>query len=316
MKILRYTSEYHDAWNQFVVESRNATFLLNRDYMDYHANRFPDHSLIILSDKNTIAALFPATEDVAAHIVSSHAGLTYGGLILAPRTKATDVGAYLTAICQYYKAANFKLLRYKPIPYIYHRVPTQEDLYWLFRLNARLIKRTLSTTLQCDEPLALTKLRKRKIQEARRANLQVVLRDVEGLSRFWTLLSAELKTHHQTTPTHSLQEISLLQSRFPNNIWLASCYGANELLAGCLIYDTAVCRHLQYISTSPLGRKNGALDLLVFNLMEDARAKGVRFFDFGISTEQNGLFLNQGLIHYKEGFGGRGVCYDEYEISL
>ena len=29
-------------WNEFVLLSRNATFLHLRDYMDYHADRFAD----------------------------------------------------------------------------------------------------------------------------------------------------------------------------------------------------------------------------------------------------------------------------------
>ena len=41
-----------------------------------------------------------------------------------------------------------------------------------------------------------------------------------------------------------------------------------------------------------------------------------KYFDFGISTEHNGRLLNEGLIYQKEGFGGRGICYDTYEYTL
>ena len=41
-----------------------------------------------------------------------------------------------------------------------------------------------------------------------------------------------------------------------------------------------------------------------------------RFLDFGISTEDDGHYLNTSLIFQKEGFGGRGVCYDKYEWNL
>ena len=39
-------------------------------------------------------------------------------------------------------------------------------------------------------------------------------------------------------------------------------------------------------------------------------------FDFGVSTEQRGSYLNEGLIFQKEGFGGRAICYDTYAIDL
>ena len=40
------------------------------------------------------------------------------------------------------------------------------------------------------------------------------------------------------------------------------------------------------------------------------------YFDFGISTEDGGRVLNEGLIYQKEGFGGRAVCYDTYEWDI
>ena len=38
--IRRYSPEDADLWNRFVNDSRQGTFLLRRDYMDYHSNRF------------------------------------------------------------------------------------------------------------------------------------------------------------------------------------------------------------------------------------------------------------------------------------
>ena len=40
------------------------------------------------------------------------------------------------------------------------------------------------------------------------------------------------------------------------------------------------------------------------------------YFDFGISTEDNGRYLNEGLITQKQEFGGRGVVYDFYELKV
>ncbi len=41
-----------------------------------------------------------------------------------------------------------------------------------------------------------------------------------------------------------------------------------------------------------------------------------KYFDFGISTEKEGHFLNEGLIAFKESFGGSAVIHDFYEISV
>ena len=42
----------------------------------------------------------------------------------------------------------------------------------------------------------------------------------------------------------------------------------------------------------------------------------VMYIDFGTSTEQGGTYLNEGLIKQKEGFGGRAVVYDTYELNI
>jgi lipid II:glycine glycyltransferase (peptidoglycan interpeptide bridge formation enzyme) len=43
---------------------------------------------------------------------------------------------------------------------------------------------------------------------------------------------------------------------------------------------------------------------------------GVRFFDFGISNENSGKVLNEGLYGFKSEFGCGGVVHEFYEIDL
>ena len=47
IEIHRYTAAYHRDWNDFVSESSNGTFLFLREYMEYHADRFTDYSLLV-----------------------------------------------------------------------------------------------------------------------------------------------------------------------------------------------------------------------------------------------------------------------------
>lgn len=59
IEIHRYTTAYHRDWNDFVSESSNSTFLFLREYMEYHADRFTDYSLLVY-DGNKLLALLPA----------------------------------------------------------------------------------------------------------------------------------------------------------------------------------------------------------------------------------------------------------------
>ena len=88
-----------------------------------------------------------------------------------------------------------------------------------------------------------------------------------------------------------------------------------ELLAGSLIFVYQNLVHTQYMASSVKGREIGALDLLISSLMDKYKVDK-QYFDFGISTEENGRILNEGLISQKEGFGGRTVVYQTWEINL
>ena len=42
VSVEQYSSERSAEWNEFVKNSKNGTFLFDRNYMDYHSERFTD----------------------------------------------------------------------------------------------------------------------------------------------------------------------------------------------------------------------------------------------------------------------------------
>jgi len=321
MRLIPYKDTHKDVWDAVVRESRNGTFLLFRDYMDYHKDRFADVSLIFCNEKDKPFACLPASGGKGGQPVCSHAGLTYGGLLLSPSATATDARRALASAAAYYAEHGYNQLVYKPVPHIYHRTPSEEDLYWLFRAGAELKSRAISTAVSLRDPLPLSQLRKRKAAKAKRLGLHVCEgggdEDDSDWQAFWQVLDWVLKEYHGTRPVHSLEEILLLHSRFPHSIRLFTVKNAaGSVVAGCVAFVSCQVVHIQYIASGEEGRQGGALDLLFAQLIERYRESGKSYFDFGISTEQGGLHLNEGLIFQKEGFGGRAVCYDTYSVGL
>ena len=143
--LVRYQPDYKNVWNQFVESSKNGTFLFNRDYMDYHSDRFNDFSFLFFR-KNKLYCLFPAS--YKDKIVYSHQGLTYGGLIMNEECRAEIILQIFDLLLSFLKKEGYIKLIYKPIPHIYHKLPSEEDLYSLFRYNASLIGRNISSALQ------------------------------------------------------------------------------------------------------------------------------------------------------------------------
>ena len=316
MQIVRYSPDDAGRWDAAVRMSRQGTFLHLRNYMDYHADRFMDCSLLFIDGKHDcVRGVLPAT--LADGVLTSHGGLTYGGLLTPDNVGAAEVLEMMTGMTDWLRRmTDCRRFVYKPVPHIYHTTLAEEDLYAVFRLGGRLTGRSVSQAMEIGTG-KVTTLRRRGHTKALKAGLTVEEVSAESdWEAFWNVLTTVLTERHGRVPVHSLAEILLLRSRFPEAIRLFTVKRDGTVLAGCVVYVTARVAHLQYIASGDEVCGCGALDLLLTELNTRDRFPFCRYFDFGISTEQGGAVLNEGLTFQKEGFGGRGVCYDEYEIEL
>lgn len=310
MLLLRsYIAADSERWNAFVAGSRNGTFLFDRNYMDYHSDRFEDASLLVYDD-DVLVGVLPASR--SGDSVVSHGGLTYGGLVVDDRMTAATILSIFLVLLEHFRAAGVRRFVYKTVPSIYHRAPTEEDAYALFRLDARLIRRDVLSVIDQTSRIPIQERRRRGAKKA--AARGMIVSESREWQAFWDLLSSRLGEKYDTRPVHTADEIRLLADRFPDNIRLFACHSGGAMMAGVVMYDTGRVAHAQYIAASEEGRRTGAQDLLFGTLID--RFKNRRWFDFGISNEQNGRYLNEGLVAYKEGFGARTVVHDFYEVVL
>ena len=310
-EIVRYSVGQKANWNGFVSHSKNGTFLFDRNYMDYHSDRFEDNSLMIYR-KGKLYSLLPANK--VGNTLYSHQGLTYGGMIMDDKVTVAEFVDMFQLLNAYLKESGFEKVFYKPIPFIYHQRPAQEDLYALFRTtNAKIIGRIISSTIIQSDKIKFIESRKSGIRKAL-AN-DITVKPSGDLSAFWEILNTNLKNKYGVAPVHTLSEMKLLQAQFPQNIKLYLACKGNVVLGGTLLYITKQVVHTQYISANVEGKGLGALDLLFDHLINNEYTN-YKYFDFGQSTEQMGSILNDSLIFQKEGFGGRGMCYDIYEYEL
>lgn len=310
LKLIPYSSGYKNLWDDFVEVSKNGTFLHKRDYLEYHSDRFPDSSLLVFRD-DKLYALLPATFN--GQIYSSHSGLTYGGLIIDKKATAAEIVRLMEMIRDYVRDLGAIEFLYKPVPHIYHRIPSEEDLYALFRLNASIISRNVSSVIENAHPLKLRDDRKAGVRKALKAGITV--EQSNDYPCFWSILSDNLMMRYKARPVHSVEEISRLKESFPDNIHLYLAKRGDEVLGGTVIYTSPTVAHTQYISATPEGKRLHAIDLLL-NTLVTTRYASYSYFDFGTSNEDKGLYLNENLISQKEGFGGRAIVYDTYSIPL
>jgi hypothetical protein len=308
---IRYEPGQKAVWDDFIRNSKNGVFLFNRDYMDYHADRFPDGSLMFVDERGVLVAVLPAT--VAGSTLSSHAGLTFGGIVSDVRMRTAVMLDVFAGLKSWLEQEGCTRFAYKAIPHIYHRVPAEEDLYALYRFDARLVKREPTSTIFLGDRVPFSKGRRWSAKQARKRGVQI--RWTGDYESFMAIEAYVLGTKYGLIPVHTSAELTMLAGRFPRNIRLAAAYLDEEMIAGVVMYESACVAHAQYMAANDTGKRVGALDLILEFLIGEHYAEK-RFFDFGISTENDGRELNEGLMGNKEGFGARTVMHDLYEITL
>ncbi len=309
--VCRYETAHKDAWNDFIGSAKNGTFLFHRDYMEYHADRFADSSLMFRDAEGKLIAVMPTNLKDDALI--SHGGLTFGGIVSGSKMKTPTMLGIFESLIAFARDHGLSRIVYKAVPHIYHSQPAEEDLYALYRSHAQLVRREVSTTIYLTERLPFSKGRKWATAQSRKSKLEI--RESGDYATFMRLEAELLAAKFNVVPVHTAAEIETLANHFPDNIKLFAAYLDEEMLAGVVIYENATVAHAQYMTSTEQGKKAFALDAVLQFLIASQYA-GKRYFDFGISTEQQGRYLNVGLVDFKESWGGRATVYDTYEIAV
>lgn len=284
--------------------------------MDYHSSRYDDCSLLAYRN-GKLAALLPA--NIRNGRLISHEGLTYGGWCLPGKgLDCSELTLLWSTWLSWCESSGIGEVIYKPLPSVYQSMPSEEDRYLLFRSGAKLIRSDISSAINLLHNPGFNTLQKRHIAHAP-ADLRVSsfsATDFKVIQAFHSMLADCLRERHDTAPVHSIEELRILAERFPENIvfWIGTQNDSYQ--CGICIYLTRNCAHAQYIATTPQGREQNLLAPLVREIINFYTEKGVEYLDFGISTEDDGWKLNDGLNRQKTSYGASGVAYDRWLISV
>jgi hypothetical protein len=311
IRVQRYVPEDKAPWDGFVARAKNPHLMFYRGFMEYHGERFSDHSLLFYDADDRLLALLPANR--SEDTLYSHQGLTFGGLVVDDRMRAGTMLRVFDALKGYMRANGLRKLVYKALPHLYHVQPAEEDRYALFRHDARCYRLDTTSALDRRQPFKFSNGKKTGMSRGLRNG--VVIRETDDVDGFYAMMSARLNARYDATPTHSAAEIRLLMDRFPQQIRLHGAYHEEHLVAACLMFCSPQVAHTQYITSSEAGRELRAVDALIGTLILETYAEWP-FFDFGISNEQAGHYLNESLSNQKEEFGARTVIHEFYELRV
>lgn len=308
--IRQYKKEDKAIWNTFISNAKNATFLFNRDFMDYHSDRFEDYSLLIFDESEKLVAVLPANR--VGDIVYSHQGLSYGDLLLLESIRIKDYVIIFSTLLNFLSLNNVRFLEIKSVPKIYHNTLSDEIDYVTFLAEAINFRTDVYLAIDMGKEYLPNRNRKRALNIANKLNIEVV--EDTDYESFWnTILTPNLNNRFNVKPVHSVEEIKKLAILFPEKIKLFNAYQDKKLKAGVVMFISDNVAHFQYSSGGEDRNDTAALDILFDFIVQKYSAK--KYVSFGSSSENNGKKLNAGLAYWKESFGATSSVQKFYRFD-
>ena len=300
LTIQPYHPDLKRVWNDFIDHSINGTFLLHRDFMDYHNDRFKDHSLLIFN-KDRLICCIPA--HTVQDSIYSHRGLSYGGLILN-KISAQNIDLVLELFVGYVKRHAFAKAELQPPPLSYHTINTEiaKSLKnYGFKINRVLHNQYVNLEEEINvSPKKSIGYRKGKFKD-------IIIEKGADFKSFWNLvLIPQLASRHASKPVHHVEEVELLHSRFPEQIVQHNAWRDGELLAGITFFLKGKVVKSQYAASSLKGMKTDAVGFIYMEAMKEFKRKGFSIMDYGPVNERDGT-INEGLLRFKKQLG----CVEE-----
>ena len=280
-----------------VENSINGTFLHHREFIEYHEDKFEDVSLVFFEGGHPIA-VFPA--EVNNGQVSSHRGLTYEGWIVIGGLSQETLRKMVLGTIRWYQSRGFQTMAIKSVPEFLCR-GSQKDLIEAIQstdpeISEKAVFHTTALPYQITD-------RGRKWGQKKAIAFGLELKVSDDFEGFWEkVLEPLLEDKFQNTPVHSLKEILLLKSRFPENIMIYTAYKDGEILAGTVLFIDRGFLHAQYIASTKNGRKYRALDLLFAGIIEEFKSNK-KHLSLGSSCDSRTGIPIPGLVRWKESLG-------------
>ncbi len=301
LRIERYDPNRQAVWDDFVRSSRNGHFMLQRGYMDYHAQRFADESLLFLRG-DCLVAVLPAHR--CDGTLASHDGLPFAGLVVGPRTLHRDVRTAFELLGAYMRVNSLVNFTCTPTPACYHSAPFEDDIYALYHIGARCTGMKLSAGFPGVAPSCQSAQTAHELRRTAR-KYPCLFSEIDDVAAFWTHLERFLCECHGARPVHTAGEMALLKSRFPRHIRMVLAEAGGEVIAGLLIYLTERVQRAQYVFRRDDGRARISARLLLHVATHPDYQRA--WHDFGTSVSPLTGQLDDGVLLNKEITGARGT---------
>lgn len=325
----KYDDNYEKTWDNFVENGILGTIYHTRKFINYHPkDRFVDNSLLIFCKEDLICVV-PACKKNTKNITYPLIYSEDGDIDIDPRefttpnTKILSDFSYMGStyggpvfLEKYFEIRYVKLIIDKIFEYYNNQIEFRmanniyfgDNVFTVYSLlSSKLImKPELSWYIKTNEDFVGKISNKRNKKNLKKMidneNIKCYHSiDIEDYKLYYDLLDKNLTTRHKTSPTHTKEEFLYLKEILQNNGLLYLVKENNNILGGVYVIKvTTLCWYTFYISKNVDSDNHAAIPYLMYTIGQDAKKEGVKYLDYGISTENKGSSLNEGLADFKE----------------
>lgn len=309
--------------DRFIMDKKtNGEFVNTIKYLSYHpTDRFVSDSIYVIDkgSKEIRGVMVAALDPYDDSCIVSHPGTSFAGPIVSRSLSITDAEEVIYMMLEYYES-KYKKVVVRPKPEYFSLQPVEYVSYFLLRRGYGYSMVGLSNVVNIsdvnspEDVLSLYDSTKRnQTRKVLKSEKFFFGESAEIRDDSWANMNEVLSTKHNVNSVHTLEEIRQLKEMFPDNVGV---YYANmsdgEYGASGIVYKYKDTFHTQYLDTNYSYTGEYPNLLVFYNLILEARKLGYKRFSIGISTEDNGEFLNYGLYKYKDGYGGGSIIQAKY----
>lgn len=319
MEIIKYTPEWKEKWDSFVLESNNGTMFHMQKFFDYHQpGKFKfDHLMFI--NKGNIVGLLPGT--IKGDLFESPVGASYGSIVTKD-VKFAEAMELVSTLLDYARSEGLKEIMLTAVPMVYEKHPNQNldfAMLWQgFSYQLHYISSAIKLFPDEDIISRFSPTIRRNVRKSL-SNPDIRVEINEKYDEFYPIL-LDNKARHNVKPTHSLDDLYKLNELLPGYLKLFMVYYKDKPIAGSSMFypnkASALCFYnmllYDYAELKPIQR-------VMYEVVKDATENGYSYVDIGVSQDtkaDNPMTPSMSLIEFKEKFDAKTIMRNTLHIKL
>jgi hypothetical protein len=319
MEVIKYSGEWKEKWDRFVLDSNNGTMFHLQKFLDYHTpGKFKFDHLIFLKKGNIFAVLPGAIKN---GVFESPIGASYGSIVTKD-VKFADAMEIISSLLQYGKLNGINEFVLTSAPMIYETNMNQNLDFAMLWLGFNYQLHYISSAIKLDKDSDIIE----RFSPTVRRNIKKTIKDFkltveinDRYDQFYPIL-IENKSRHNVKPTHSYEDLLKLKELMPDRLKLFMVYFEGKPIGGSLMFhpnkNVALCFYnmliYEYEKYKPIQR-------VMYEVVKDATENGYRYVDIGVSQDtkaENPMTPSMNLIEFKEKFDAKTIMRNTLSIKL